>query len=332
MPGQRGEDQRRHEGDQRQAEYADLRAEQVNGQLLEREGVDIQAVGEVAVLAETRHPGQRRVGQVEHQVRQRDEVHQRADVGAEGRHQRGEQQRRDPATPGDVVTIEEQRRAAVVEQAELEDVLDEVGLDTQLAQQPEMPDRQHGDRQEDQPALEETGQAENHHADVHQHFQRQCPQRAVDHVGVGVAGEHPGQFVARHQQDVLQIGPGTVGGQVAREVELRDQRTDDEGRQQYRNDQRGKDAQRALDEKALRAAAGQPGRRDQIAAHDEEDADGDRAALFVAGQQRQGFITAAANQRIAVGEQHQRGSEEAQEVEIVLPGMEGTGGMHGVCS
>jgi len=83
---------------------------------------------------------------------------------------------------------------------------------------------------------------------------------------------------------------------------LRDQRPDDEDREQHRDDQRREDAQRPLDQKALRTAAGQPGRGDQIAAHDEEDADGDRAALFVAGQQCQGLITAAANQRIAVGE------------------------------
>ena len=330
MPGQRSEDQRRHEGDQRQAEHADLRAEQVDGQLLEREGVDVQAVGKIAVLAEARNQRQRRIGQVEHQIRQRNEIHQRTDVGTEGRHQCREQQRRDPAAPGDVVAVEEQCRATVVEQAELEDVLDEVGLDAQLAQQPEMPDREHGNWQEDQPALEETGQPENHHADVHQHFQRQRPQRAVDHIRIDVAGEYAGQFVARHQQDVLQVGPGAIGGQVATEAELRDQRPDDEDREQHRDDQRREDAQRPLDQKALRTAAGQPGRGDQVAAHDEEDTNGDRAALFVAGEQRQGFIAAATDQRIAMGEQHQSSGEEAQEIEIVFPGVKGTGGMHGL--
>jgi len=193
-----------------------------------------------------------------------------------------------------------------------------------------VPDRQHHDRQEDQAALEKAGQAENHHADVHQHFQRQRPQRTVDHIGIDVAGEHARQFVARHQQDVLQVGPGTVGGQIATKAELRDHRSDDEDRQQHRDDQRREDAQCTLDQEALRAAAGQPGRGDQVAAHDEEDADGDRAALLIAGQQRQWFVFATADQRVAVGEQHQSSGEEAQEIEVVFPGVEGTGGMHGL--
>lgn len=51
---------------------------------------------------------------------------------------------------------------------------------------------------------------------------------------------------------------------------------------------------------------------------------------FIAGQQRQWFVFATADQRVAMGEQHQSSGEEAQEIEVVFPGVKGTGGMHGL--
>src|SRR5690606_4052129 len=80
VPRQCGQYQRRDEADQCQPEDADLVAQQVDRQLLEREGVDVHAVREVAVFAEPGKPGQLRIGQVDEQVGQR----YRSDVRREG--------------------------------------------------------------------------------------------------------------------------------------------------------------------------------------------------------------------------------------------------------
>lgn len=242
VPRQCSQHQRRDEADQGQPEDADLVAQQVDRQLLEREGVDVHAVREVTVFAEPGEPGQRRIGQVDDQVGQRYGVDDWSDRLVEGQHQCEHQHAGDPAAPRNAVAVQVDRRPGVVEQAQLEDVLHQERGDPEPADEPEMTHREKRDRQRYQAPVENAGQPHGQHAQVHHDFQWQGPQRAVHHVGVDVLVEDTRQLVMCGQEDVQQIRPGGRRGEIVTRTFGRHQRTDDEDRQQHRQGQRRQDA------------------------------------------------------------------------------------------
>ena len=166
-------------------------------------------------------------------------------------------------------------------------------------------------------------QAQYGYNQIHEVFNRQAPQGAIDGMGHFVGGKDTGQLVGDVEPDVVQIAPGDGALEISTQVERGQARAKHQYAEQGTNCESRKDTQSTFGKEAQEVRIVRPALHDEVATDGEKDPHTQGPQGHHA--QEQWLVLAQKNERVPV--KHHEGGEPTQGRQVIgLCGL----GVHGL--